>query len=199
VRGINMRNIFKKTNIEELNAIALLHNMPSNKVIKKSGFKHIGTIEVDNEKFNHYKLMKNSFIIEEASSEDEKFIANKIKEYNSKKTPLMEQAAVERIFKTMKDLEGNIIGGILSIINYYSKSSYIDILWIKEEYRKDGYGSILMDEVEREAKEKGVHLVNLDTFDFQAKDFYIKRGYEVYAVLDDCPVNHKRYYMRKLL
>ena len=143
--------------------------------------------------------MRNNFTIEEATSEDEKFIANKIKEYNSKKTPLMEQVAVERIFKTMKDLEGNIIGGILSIVNHYSKSLYIDILWIKEEYRKDRYGSILMDEVEREAKEKGVYLLNLDTFDFQAKDFYIKRGYELYAVLNDCPVNHKRYYLKRIL
>lgn len=138
-------------------------------------------------------VMKNNFTIEEATSEDEKFIANKIKEYSPKK------ASVERVHKTMKDLEGNIIGGILSIINHYAKSLYIDILWIKEEYRKDGYGSILMDEVEMEAKEKGVYLVNLDTFDFQAKDFYIKRGYEVYAVLDDCPVNHKRYYLSKIL
>ena len=188
-----IKYLFEKTNIEELNAIALLHNIPSNKVIQKSGFNHIGTIEVDNEEFNHYKLVKKNFTIEEATSEDEKFIANKIKEYSPKK------ASVERIHKTMKDLDGNIIGGILSIVNHYAKSLYIDILWIKEEYRKDGYGSILMDEVEMEAKEKGVYLVNLDTFDFQAKDFYIKRGYEVYAVLDDCPVNHKRYYLRKML
>jgi ribosomal-protein-alanine N-acetyltransferase len=54
-----IKYLFEKTNIEELNAIALLHNIPSNKVIKKSGFNHLGTIEVDNEQFNYYKLIKN--------------------------------------------------------------------------------------------------------------------------------------------
>ena len=34
---------------------------------------------------------------------------------------------------------------------------------------------------------------------FQAKDFYIKHGYEVFGVLDDCPKGHKRYYMKKVL
>jgi len=37
----------------------------------------------------------------------------------------------------------------------------------------------------------------LDTFDFQAKDFYTKQGYEVFGILDNCPEGHKRYYMKK--
>lgn len=46
-------------------------------------------------------------------------------------------------------------------------------------------------------KEKGGKLVHLDTFDFQAKDFYLKNGYEVFGVLEDCPKGHKRYYLKK--
>jgi GNAT superfamily N-acetyltransferase len=70
-------------------------------------------------------------------------------------------------------------------------------LWVKEKYRKEGYGSVLLNEVEKIAKEKGCNLVHLDTFDFQAKDFYLKQGYEIFGVLDDCPIEHKRYYMKK--
>lgn len=51
--------------------------------------------------------------------------------------------------------------------------------------------------IEKIAKEKGCNLIHLDTFDFQAKDFYIRNGYEVFGVLDDCPREHKRYYMKK--
>ena len=29
------------------------------------------------------------------------------------------------------------------------------------------------------------------------KDFYIKQGYEILGVLDDCPLDHKGYYMKK--
>ena len=60
-----------------------------------------------------------------------------------------------------------------------------------------GYGSILLKEVEKIAKEKGCYLIHLDTFDFQAKDFYVKHGYEVFGVLDNCPPGHKRYFMKK--
>lgn len=30
------------------------------------------------------------------------------------------------------------------------------------------------------------------------KDFYIKHGYEVFGVLDDCPKGHKRYFFNKI-
>ena len=40
---------------------------------------------------------------------------------------------------------------------------------------------------EEEAKAMGATLVHLDTFDWQAKDFYLKHGYEIFGVLDDCP------------
>ncbi len=74
---------------------------------------------------------------------------------------------------------------------------HIDILWVKEEFRAEGYGSILVKEAEKVAKEKGCKLITLETFDFQAKDFYLKHGYEIIGVLDGCPLEHKVYYMKK--
>jgi RimJ/RimL family protein N-acetyltransferase len=50
--------IFENTDVEVLNALALTHNTPSNRVIQKSGFNLQGAIEIDNDKFNHYKLLK---------------------------------------------------------------------------------------------------------------------------------------------
>ena len=37
-------------------------------------------------------------------------------------------------------------------------------------------GSLLLEEVENDAKSKGAKLIHLDTFDFQAKEFYEKQG-----------------------
>ncbi|MBV1820626.1 hypothetical protein [Anaerosalibacter bizertensis] len=51
--------------------------------------------------------------------------------------------------------------------------------------------------IKESTKEKECKLIHLDTFDFQAKDFYIKHGYEVFGILDDCPSGHKMYYMKK--
>jgi hypothetical protein len=37
----------------------------------------------------------------------------------------------------------------------------------------------------------------LTTFDYQAKDFYMKQGYEIFGVLENCPPNHNLYFLRK--
>lgn len=44
-----------------------------------------------------------------------------------------------------------------------------------------------------------IRLIHLDTFDFQAKDFYLKHGDEIFGVLEDCSKGYKRYYMKKVL
>lgn len=53
--------LFDNTNLEELNAIALIRNLPSIKVIKKSGFDFLNIIEINNEKYNYYKLSKSKW------------------------------------------------------------------------------------------------------------------------------------------
>ena len=139
-----------------------------------------------------------NYIIIESTKKEIDFIENKIVEYNELNVPFELSIPSSKINKNIKDENDNIIAGINCI--YYSwKCIYIDALWVKEEYRKAGLGSRLLDDIETTAKEYGCHLVHLDTFDFQAKDFYIKHGYEIYGVLDDCPLEHKRYYLKKYL
>ncbi len=57
----------------------------------------------------------------------------------------------------------------------------------------------MLNKVEAEAKSIGAKLIHLDTFDFQAKDFYLKYGYKIFGVLNNCPPGHERYYMKKTL
>lgn len=136
-----------------------------------------------------------NFIIRECSSEEEKLIVDKIVEYNLSIVPSKQQIDFFWINRVIEK-DGEIAGGILGKM-YCWNCLYIDTLWIKEEYRKYGLGSKLLKEVEKLAKEKGCYLIHLDTFDFQAKDFYIKHGYEVFGVLDGCPEGHKRYFLKK--
>lgn len=136
--------------------------------------------------------------IVESTKEEINFVENSIVEYNESNVPFEASIPFSKINKNIKDEEGNIIAGINSI--YYAwKCIYIDALWVNEKYRKMGLGSQLLDDVEKTAKAYGCHLIHLDTFDFQAKDFYIKKGYELHGVLEDCPLEHKRYYFCKKL
>ena len=56
-----------------------------------------------------------------------------------------------------------------------------------------------MKKVEDEAKDIGATLSHTDTFDFQAKDFYLKQGYTIFGELADCPPGHTRFYLKKAL
>lgn len=139
--------------------------------------------------------MKN-YVIEESTGEEYGLVNKGIVEYNLSKVPFTQEIPFDSINKVIKGSNGGMIAGINSNL-YCWNCLYIDVLWVKEEFRKDGYGSALLNEVEKIAKEKGCMLIHLDTFDFQAKDFYLKHGYEIFGVLEDCPMEHKRYYMKK--
>ena len=91
-----------------------------------------------------------------------------------------------------------MIAGINSLM-YCWGMLYVDVLVVEENHRGGQLGSLLLSKVEAEAKAIGASLSHLDTFDFQAKDFYLKQGYEIFGVLEDCPPGHKRYYMKKVL
>lgn len=53
--------LFQNTDVEILNAVALLGNIPSNRVIQKCCFDHQDMIEIDKEQYNHYILTKNKW------------------------------------------------------------------------------------------------------------------------------------------
>ena len=129
---------------------------------------------------------------------DDEFIEDKLVEYNLSMEPATQGKLFESISRKIVDEEGNIIAGCLAIMYCWNVVA-IDIIWVDEQYRGQGLGSMLLGEVEREAMEKGCHLVHLDTFDFQAKGFYEKNGYSVFGILEDCPKGHIRYYLKKTL
>ncbi|HHT7141737.1 TPA: GNAT family N-acetyltransferase [Bacillus cereus] len=54
--------LFEKTNVDVLNAIALINNVASNKVIEKCGFIYLSEQEIANQLYNHYQLSKSEWI-----------------------------------------------------------------------------------------------------------------------------------------
>tara|TARA_Y100000815_G_C13311257_1_gene488622 strand:+ start:572 stop:826 length:255 start_codon:yes stop_codon:yes gene_type:complete len=75
----------------------------------------------------------------------------------------------------------------------------IEELFVNKFFRHKQLGSYLLSKVENEAKALGATLSHLDTFDFQAKDFYLKHGYIIFGILNDCPPDHERFYLKKVL
>lgn len=75
----------------------------------------------------------------------------------------------------------------------------VQLLWVDEEQRGKGIGTQLLSRAEFTARERGCRYALIDTFNFQAKDFYLSRGYHTKMTLDACPVNQQRYYLTKNL
>lgn len=58
------------------------------------------------------------------------------------------------------------------------------MIWVEERHRHKGLGTTLLGRLEELALEQGVHRARLNTASWQARGFYEKRGYTVFAQLD---------------
>lgn len=134
--------------------------------------------------------------LRQSNDEEAQFVVNELVKFNLSKVPAEQMPEFIWFNKVVENKDGEIIAGINSKM-YCWNCLYIDSLWVKDGYRNSGYGSKLLKETEKTAKEKGCYLIHLDTFDFQAKDFYINHGYEIFGVLRHCPKDHIRYFLKK--
>jgi ribosomal protein S18 acetylase RimI-like enzyme len=76
---------------------------------------------------------------------------------------------------------------------------YVNLLWVSEQHRGQGWGSALMQKAETEARKRGVGHVFLDSFSFQAPQFYAKLGYHEYGRLKEFPPGNDRISLTKAL
>ena len=93
--------------------------------------------------------------------------------------------------------DGEIAGGIICATHW--DWLYVDLMWIREDLRQQGFGERLLSLAEEEARKRGARNSYLDTFSFQAPGFYEKLGYKVYGELRDFPPGHTRYFLTKQL
>lgn len=95
----------------------------------------------------------------------------------------------------LRDMDEQIVGGLIGAS--YWQWLYVDVLWVHESFRGEGYGDRLLATAEREAVKRGCRYAYLDTFSFQAPEFYQKRGYVVFGELPNFPEGHKRFFLKK--
>ncbi len=94
-------------------------------------------------------------------------------------------------------LDDSIVGGIIGETHW--NWLFINLMWIKDELRGRGYGNLLLLAAEEEGRKRGATNAYLDTFSFQAPEFYKRHGYHVFGVLENFPPGHKRFYLTKSL
>lgn len=80
--------------------------------------------------------------------------------------------------------ENDKIVGILAGHTYYQEV-YVENLIVLEQYRNKRIGKSLIEEVESYYKDKGFENINLNTYAFQAPEFYKKCGFKVEFVREN--------------
>jgi GNAT superfamily N-acetyltransferase len=94
----------------------------------------------------------------------------------------------------LKSDSGEVFGGIQAIFD--SEAIYIEALWIEENLRKQGYGKKLLIAAEGEAIKNGCIFSLVDTWDFQAEEFYLKNGYVRIGELKNYWHEHSKIFLR---
>lgn len=90
----------------------------------------------------------------------------------------------------------NLIGGAIEYLSY--RWYFLELLHIQKEYRGKNFGKRLFCEIDKFASTRHWAGIRLETWDFQAKGFYEKQGFNVFGELDGCPPGTKLYFMKKV-
>ncbi len=107
----------------------------------------------------------------------------------------IELGRVIRVF--LQDDSGKVLGGVDGFL--FGGWLYVKLLWVDTALRSQGHGGRLLAQLEREAVRSGCRYAHVDTYDFEARPFYEKHGYEVFATLDDYPPGHQKHFFKKRL
>ncbi len=131
--------------------------------------------------------------IEECSSnQDQDAIVAILRRYNTLQAGL---ANYKRLDLMIRDADGKIIAGLCGETRWGWLS--IETLAVEEGYRHQQIGSRLLEAAEAEARNRNCHGVFLDTYTFQAREFYERKGYTVYGKLEDFPKGYTKFYLWK--
>jgi GNAT superfamily N-acetyltransferase len=139
-------------------------------------------------------MMRENYQIVEVDQPEWGIIGQGLTEYN---TQMAGEDHGQNLCFVLKTPDGEIVGGVISAT--YWDWLYVNLIRIKDDLRSQGFGRQLLESAEEKARQRGAKQAYLDTFSFQAPEFYQKQGYQIFGELTDFAVGHTRYFMKKTL
>jgi GNAT superfamily N-acetyltransferase len=97
----------------------------------------------------------------------------------------------------LRDEKHQMVAGISGWL--WGACMEIDYLWVHETLRGQGVGKRLVIVLEETVIERGCRQITLETFSFQAPEFYEKLGYRVFGVIEGYGNRFRKFYMQKSL
>lgn len=119
--------------------------------------------------------MNQEFSLCQSTEEENIWIDSKMDEFNRQLFSFTSKQLEIPINFIIKD-KNMIVAGIKSCF-YLEEVLSIGVLFVDNNYRNKGLGSLLLSKIEKEAKAKGAKLAHLYAFD-DTKDFYLRHDYK---------------------
>lgn len=134
-------------------------------------------------------------VVATPSEADRRAILTPLQAYNREKLawPAPETFAI----LLRDDASADAVGGLWARVSW--GWMFVELLFVPERLRGEGVGTRLLASAEDLARQKGCTGIWLDTFSFQAPDFYRKHGYAAFGALDNYPNEEKRFFFQKRL
>lgn len=133
-------------------------------------------------------------LIGQASGDEAELVCAHLRAFND---AAIGEIRFSPIHLVVRDGAGGLIAGVVAEVALGWLE--VHVLWVDEHARNKDLGSRLLVACEQQAILLGAHSARLDTFDWQALDFYARLGYIVFGELPDYPQGRKRYFMSKSL
>jgi GNAT superfamily N-acetyltransferase len=97
----------------------------------------------------------------------------------------------------IRERENRVVGGVIGHV--FGGWLYVSLLWVEESLRNKGNGTKLLKMIESEAVKLGCKYAHVDTYSFEARPFYEKHGYTLFAMLEDYPEGYSKHFLKKAL
>jgi GNAT superfamily N-acetyltransferase len=130
---------------------------------------------------------------EQPSPDDQRVVQEGLRAFN---VAVVGDGGERPIACFVRDAAGRTVGGAVGHVRW--RWLYVARLWLPESTRGLGVGRRVMAAIEAYAWSHDCLGVYLDTFEYQARPFYEKLGYELYGTLDGYPPGYRQFYLRKL-
>lgn len=101
------------------------------------------------------------------------------------------------VWVSARDTQGELVGGLRGFV--FLEWLNVELLFVDEAARHHGVGRNLLATAEQKARELGAHSVTLNTFEWQAREFYLKQGYEEFGHIDNYIQGFQLVYLKKVL
>ena len=131
----------------------------------------------------------------DGSEEDAEYICDQLDNgFNAKY--VHEKHDYIKINRKLVDKDGKVVAAIMAGVNGID-IAWIWKIWVDEEYRNQGLGSLLIKHFEKKAKEKGAtKIVSEEIYDWNV-GFFFKNGYKASGELKDLPKGHSSFVVYK--